>query len=701
MFGTPAGAGRHRPAIIGMLGLIPGMPNLAFLMLAGGVGGAGLALHRRQQAARPQRQRGRRRQAPRRAPTPEAELGRRDRRSTPLGPGGRLPADPAGGSQTQDGELLGRIKGVRKKLAQELGFLVPPVHIRDNLDLAPNAYRITLLGVTGGRSRVHSRPASWPSIRARSIGTAAGHRRPRTRPSVCRRCGSSPDQREQAQTLGYTVVDASTVIATHLNQVLHGPRARAAGPRGGPAAAGSRWPSSAPKLVEDLVPKTAAAAGRGTRCCRTCWPSRCRSGTCAPSPKRLAEHGPRSQDPDVLTAAVTRRLGPDDYSKYQRDGRRTARHHPGSGDLEQILLRTSQMGWRRAGPWNPGWPNACTKRCWKPPRNRSWWVNRRYCWFRTRSASCWRASCGTGYPTSMSSPSAKFPRTRNSRSSPQWVSKRNQTRLAPDAEVATTAGINIMKIKRLSAADIREAMRKIREELGPDAVILSNQRSAAGFEIIAAVDYDEAAAGHATAGDRSGRSGRARARETGAPPTPGRNSDSGADGEPAGGFRRPAHPRPSRRFKPRRRQLPIQPRPRDPTAAATSSGRRIRPGRDASRTPDHAQPAGAAAGGFGLGRAGTTAASPGRTAEPIAGLRLQPQPVPATGRRRRWRARSWPGVAAGAGNPGTRLVGHSGRYFEPGRRCRPDRPDRSRQDHHHRQAGGALQRCATACIAWL
>ena len=236
LFGHRQRAGGHRRRSLVLLGLIPGMPNVAFLMLAAAVRRlapgccAGAAKRRRPEPV------SRRRRPARREP---AELGWDD----------VAPVDVIGlevgyrliplVDRTQGGELLGRIKGVRKKLSQELGFLVPPVHIRDNLELAPNAYRIVAPRRAGRRGRGASGPRAGdqpgPGVRHRDR-----HRRPGTRPSVWTRSGSSRASREHAQTLGYTVVDASTVIATHLSQLLQDARRRTAGPRGSAAAARPR-----------------------------------------------------------------------------------------------------------------------------------------------------------------------------------------------------------------------------------------------------------------------------------------------------------------------------------------------------------------------------------------------------------------------------------------------------------------------------
>nr|WP_319941611.1 flagellar biosynthesis protein FlhA [Aestuariirhabdus haliotis] len=121
--------------------------------------------------------------------------------------------------KTQGGELLGRIKGVRKKLSQELGFLVPSVHIRDNLDLLPNVYRITLMGVTISEAEVH--PDRDLAINPGQVFGALQGIEGKDPAFGLDAVWIERGQREQAQTLGYTVVDASTVVATHLNQVMN------------------------------------------------------------------------------------------------------------------------------------------------------------------------------------------------------------------------------------------------------------------------------------------------------------------------------------------------------------------------------------------------------------------------------------------------------------------------------------------------
>lgn len=120
--------------------------------------------------------------------------------------------------QSQNGQLLDRVKGVRRKVSQELGFLVPPVHIRDNLDLKPNQYRIMLMGVPSGTGEVF--PDKELAINPGQVfGEVAGIKTVDPTFGLEAVWVDIPD-REQAQALGYTVVDASTVVATHISQVI-------------------------------------------------------------------------------------------------------------------------------------------------------------------------------------------------------------------------------------------------------------------------------------------------------------------------------------------------------------------------------------------------------------------------------------------------------------------------------------------------
>lgn len=153
----------------------------------------------------------------------------------------------------QGGELLGRIKGVRKKLSQDLGFLIPAVHIRDNLDLLPSGYRITLMGVSIGEGEVF--PDKFLAINPGQVFGSLQGTKTKDPAFGLEAIWIDEAQREQAQTLGYTVVDPSTVVATHLNQIIQTHTHELLGHE-----EVQKWldllGEKSPKLVEELVPET-------------------------------------------------------------------------------------------------------------------------------------------------------------------------------------------------------------------------------------------------------------------------------------------------------------------------------------------------------------------------------------------------------------------------------------------------------------
>lgn len=153
--------------------------------------------------------------------------------------------------KSQGGQLLGRIKGVRKKLSQELGFLMPSVHIRDNLDLMPNVYRITLMGVTIAEAEIH--PDRELAINPGQVFGSIEGIEGRDPAFGLDAIWIDPSQKDHAQTLGYTVVDASTVVATHLNQILQQHANELIGHE-----EVQQWldqlTKASPKLAEELVP---------------------------------------------------------------------------------------------------------------------------------------------------------------------------------------------------------------------------------------------------------------------------------------------------------------------------------------------------------------------------------------------------------------------------------------------------------------
>jgi len=210
-------------AVLAVMGSVPGMPHTAFLSLAALAGlGAWLIYWRQSKAP-----------AEALAVKAAAEQKARDESAAAepqeLGWSDVMPVDVIGlevgyrlipmVDKAQGGPLLGRIKGIRKKLSQELGFLVPSVHIRDNLDLSPNEYRITLMGVTLGGSEII--PERDMAINPGQVFGKAQGIATKDPAFGLEALWIEPAYKDQAQTLGYTVVDSSTVIATHLNTLLH------------------------------------------------------------------------------------------------------------------------------------------------------------------------------------------------------------------------------------------------------------------------------------------------------------------------------------------------------------------------------------------------------------------------------------------------------------------------------------------------
>ena len=234
--------------IVGIMGIVPGMPNLVFLSIATLLAVSGY-LRSQQAQIQPEVVF---------EESPELEKSRANNELSwedvssldqiGLEVGYRLiPLVDA----AQGGDLLSRIKGVRKKLSQELGFLVDSVHIRDNLDLGPNKYRISIHGVSMGEGEVI--PDRELAINPGQVfGDIDGI--PTKDPTFgLDALWIDPSQRDAAQTAGYTVVDSSTVIATHLSQLLKNNAAKLIG-QDDVQQLLERLKQSSPKLVENLVP---------------------------------------------------------------------------------------------------------------------------------------------------------------------------------------------------------------------------------------------------------------------------------------------------------------------------------------------------------------------------------------------------------------------------------------------------------------
>ncbi|HBC58557.1 MAG TPA: flagellar biosynthesis protein FlhA [Gammaproteobacteria bacterium] len=286
------------------IGVIPGMPNFAFLTLAAVLGG--LAYLRQQDTKSLDEEEAIEPEPAEQQESPESRDPSWDDVATldiiGLEVGYRLIPLV---DRKQGGQLMDRIKGVRRKLSQELGFLIPSVHIRDNLDLTPNAYRLVFMGVPVGEAEIH-----LDHDLAINSGQVFGDLKglPTKDPAFgLDAIWISPDQREHAQTLGYTVVDATTVIATHLSELIKQNAHEIIGYEEVQQLL-DNLAKSAPKLVENLVPET-LSLGVILRVLQNLLAERIPIRDMRTIAETLAEHGTKSQDPDALTAAVRISLG--------------------------------------------------------------------------------------------------------------------------------------------------------------------------------------------------------------------------------------------------------------------------------------------------------------------------------------------------------------------------------------------------------
>ena len=286
--------------IIGGMGLIPGMPHLPFILLAAILGGGAYIITQQVRTTINE-------------PKPAVKIEPPEMEEASWQD--IVPVDTLGlevgyrliplVDKGQGGELLRRIKGIRKKFAQEVGFLAPPVHIRDNLELKPSAYRITLKGVEVGNGEAHTgqylaiNPGMATGVLPGSVTSDPAFGLPAT--------WIDSSLREHAQTMGYTVVDAGTVVATHLNHLIISHASDLLG-RQEVQQLLDHLIKESPKLVEDLVPKLLSLStlqkvlqnllieGVHIRDMRTII-------------ETLAENGVRTQEPNELTALVRIALG--------------------------------------------------------------------------------------------------------------------------------------------------------------------------------------------------------------------------------------------------------------------------------------------------------------------------------------------------------------------------------------------------------
>ncbi|EFH5960975.1 flagellar type III secretion system protein FlhA [Escherichia coli] len=287
-------------AVLGLLGLVPGMPNLVFLLFTAGLLGLAWWIRGREQ----------------KAPAEPKPVKMAENNTVVEATWNDVQLEDSLGMEVgyrlipmvdfqQDGELLGRILSIRKKFAQEMGFLPPVVHIRDNMDLQPARYRILMKGVEIGSGDAY--PGRWLAI---NPGTAAG-----TLPGEAtvdpafglNAIWIESALKEQAQIQGYTVVEASTVVATHLNHLISQHAAELFGRQEAQQLL-DRVAQEMPKLTEDLVPGVVTLTTLH-KVLQNLLDEKVPIRDMRTILETLAEHAPIQSDPHELTAVVRVALG--------------------------------------------------------------------------------------------------------------------------------------------------------------------------------------------------------------------------------------------------------------------------------------------------------------------------------------------------------------------------------------------------------
>jgi len=302
LFGHPKALG-VAAGLLGVMGLVPGMPNVAFLFMAAVCGSTAYAVAKR------------RAQPPAEIAAPTAKQTTANSETRELSWDDVKPVDLIGlevgyrlvplVDKRQSGDLLARVRGVRRKLSQDLGFLVPAVHIRDNLDLAPNVYRINLGGVPVGESIIY--PDRELAINPGRVFGAIQGIATKDPAFGMDAVWIEPSARDHAQTLGYTVVDPSTVIATHLSFIVQAHAHEILGHEEVQHLLNT-LAKTAPKLVEDFVPRVVPLSTL-VRVMQGLLAERVPIRNMRTIIETLAEHAPKSQDAAALQGHVRVALG--------------------------------------------------------------------------------------------------------------------------------------------------------------------------------------------------------------------------------------------------------------------------------------------------------------------------------------------------------------------------------------------------------
>lgn len=286
--------------VIGLLGLIPGMPNFAFLSIASVIAYLAYRVSKKEDG--------------RTELLEDVEI-KKEETVIDVSWDDVRPVDLISlevgyrlipmVDKEQGGELLGRIKGIRKKIFKELGFLPPPVHVLDSLDLAPNAYQIYLKGVSVGQGSIHPdrEMAIDPGDASGDLSGVSGFDPVFNLKAIW----ISPEERAHAQTLGYNVVDAATVVSTHIHQVIFSHASELLGHEEIKELM-DRITQISPKLAEALAPETLPVVVM-LKVLQNLLEERIPIKDIRTIAQVLAEESSKSQDPDVLTMAVRRSMG--------------------------------------------------------------------------------------------------------------------------------------------------------------------------------------------------------------------------------------------------------------------------------------------------------------------------------------------------------------------------------------------------------
>ncbi|EFV95048.1 flagellar biosynthesis protein FlhA [Lautropia mirabilis ATCC 51599] len=286
--------------IVGVLGVIPGMPHIAFLSLAAMLGYVSFKLS----------------VVAKEAPASAEEVvpaaaGDGDATWEDVQPVDILSLEVGYKliqlvDKSNGGDLLMRIKGVRRKFAQEIGFLPPPVHVRDQLDLRPNNYRIGLKGVTVGTGEAY--PGMWLAIDPGHADVRLNGMQTRDPAFGLNAYWIQSSEKDMAQAAGYTVVDASTVVATHLHHLMQLYAWRLLG-RGEVQQLLDHLAQYSPKLVEEVVPKLVPVP-MFQKVLQNLLEESVHIRDLKTIVESLAEHGAKIQDPGELTREVRVALAP-------------------------------------------------------------------------------------------------------------------------------------------------------------------------------------------------------------------------------------------------------------------------------------------------------------------------------------------------------------------------------------------------------